>query len=104
MTPPDVGGAAASGWTSYAPSEQQSGLQHHPLRAVGVGHSAFSSTVLASIAGAFNYITTIVNMRCPGMTIFRLPLAVWSLFVTAVLLLAGGAGAIGGGRRCSGST
>ena len=37
--------------------------------------------------GAFNYITTIVNMRAPGMGFFRMPLAVWSLFITAFLLL-----------------
>ena len=52
-----------------------------------MGHRAIFVNGLASIAGAFNYITTIVNMRCPGMTMFRLPLAVWSLFVTAILLL-----------------
>src|SRR5580704_12938059 len=42
---------------------------------------------LASIAGAANYITTIINMRAPGMTMFRLPLPVWALFITAILLL-----------------
>ena len=53
---------------------------------------------LASIAGAFNYITTVVNMRAPGMTMFRMPMTVWSLFITAILLAAGRAGALGGGR------
>ena len=42
---------------------------------------------LASIAGAMNYITTIINMRAPGMKMFRLPLPVWALFITAILLL-----------------
>jgi cytochrome c oxidase subunit 1 len=42
---------------------------------------------LASIAGAMNYITTIINMRAPGMTMMRLPLTVWSLFITSFLLL-----------------
>jgi cytochrome c oxidase subunit 1 len=42
---------------------------------------------LSSIAGATNYITTIVNMRAPGMTMFRMTLPVWSLFITAILLV-----------------
>ncbi len=84
--PPDVGGAAASGWTSYAPlsSNPNYNTTHYGQSAWAVG---IFVNGLASIAGAFNYITTIINMRCPGMTMFRLPLSVWSLFVTAVLLL-----------------
>jgi len=42
---------------------------------------------LSSIAGATNYVTTIVNMRAPGMQMFRMPLPVWSLFITAILLI-----------------
>jgi cytochrome c oxidase subunit 1 len=42
---------------------------------------------VASLMGAVNYITTIVNMRCPGMSFFRLPLSIWAIFVTAILLL-----------------
>src|ERR1700687_2895135 len=37
--------------------------------------------------GSINYITTIINMRAPGMKFFRLPLTVWSLFIVATLLL-----------------
>jgi cytochrome c oxidase subunit 1 len=37
--------------------------------------------------GSINYITTIINMRSPGMTFFRMPLVIWSLFITAILLL-----------------
>ncbi len=84
--PADMGGAAASGWTSYAPlsSDPAYNTTHYGQSAWAIG---IFVNGLASIAGAFNYITTIVNMRCPGMTMFRLPLAVWSLFVTAILLL-----------------
>ena len=42
---------------------------------------------LSSILGATNYITTVVNLRAPGMTWFRLPLSIWALFVTAILVL-----------------
>jgi cytochrome c oxidase subunit 1 len=41
----------------------------------------------SSLMGAVNYLTTIVKLRCPGMTMFRLPLSVWSLFITSILVL-----------------
>ena len=37
--------------------------------------------------GAINYLTTIIKLRCPGMTMFRLPLSVWALFITSILVL-----------------
>jgi len=40
---------------------------------------------LSSILGSLNYITTIINNRAPGMTWFRMPLSIWSLFITAIL-------------------
>ena len=80
------GGAPGTGWTAYA-----------PLSAVGayngtqMGQSLWGVAIfvngLSSIAGATNYITTIVNMRCPGMSMFRMPLSVWALFITAILLV-----------------
>ena len=42
---------------------------------------------LSSLLASVNYITTIIILRAPGMTIFRLPLTVWALFITAILLL-----------------
>src|SRR5213075_1967538 len=41
----------------------------------------------SSIMGAVNYLATITKLRCPGMTMFRMPLSVWSLFITSILVL-----------------
>jgi cytochrome c oxidase subunit I len=80
------GGAAGAGWTAYAPlsaSGEYTGVY------LGQQLWLLSLFILgfSSIAGAVNYITTVVNMRAPGMHWFRLPLTVWSLFITAILVL-----------------
>ena len=81
-----VGGAAAAGWTSYTPL---SGPAVYTGVEWGISLWVLSLFVLAfsSLMGSINYITTVVNMRAPGMTYFRMPLSIWSLFVTAILLL-----------------
>jgi cytochrome c oxidase subunit 1 len=81
-----IGGAANAGWTGYAPlstSQEFSGVQW------GQALWALSLTILgfSSLAGSVNYITTIVNMRAPGMTYFRMPLPTWALFITSILIL-----------------
>ncbi|HEX6060069.1 MAG TPA: cbb3-type cytochrome c oxidase subunit I [Gemmatimonadaceae bacterium] len=80
------GGAAAAGWTSYAPL---SASPEHSGVSLGQVFWCVSLIVLglSSILGSFNYITTVINMRAPGMTWGRLPLTVWSLFITAILVL-----------------
>jgi cytochrome c oxidase subunit 1 len=80
------GGAANSGWTSYAPLSSTEMYNHTRIGQSLWGLGIFING-LASIMGAVNYITTVVNMRAPGMTMFRMPLTVWSLFITSVLLL-----------------
>jgi len=80
------GGAAGAGWTSYAP------LSSVPsYTGVDMGQNLWCISLIvlgvSSLLGALNYITTIINMRAPGMTWFRLPLTIWSLFITAILLL-----------------
>ncbi|MFA7232542.1 MAG: cbb3-type cytochrome c oxidase subunit I [Terrimicrobiaceae bacterium] len=80
------GGAPGAGWTSYAPLSTVAAYS-----GTRAGQSLWGIAIfingLSSIAGATNYITTIVNLRAPGMTMFRMPLTVWSLFITAILLL-----------------
>jgi cytochrome c oxidase subunit 1 len=80
------GGHAAAGWTSYAP------LSANPAyTGVDWGQNLWCISLVilgfSSMMGAINYITTTINMRAPGMTFFRLPLTVWSLFIVAILLL-----------------
>jgi cytochrome c oxidase subunit I len=80
------GGAAAAGWTSYAPLSAVV-----TYTGVNWGQNLWCMSIIvlgiSSMMGAINYITTVVNMRAPGMTWFRLPLVIWALFITAILLL-----------------
>src|SRR5207249_1453686 len=78
------GGAARAGWTLYAPLSAR-----HDLSGASFGQELWSVSIilvgLSSILGSLNYITTIINNRASGMTSFRMPLSVWSLFITAIL-------------------
>ena len=80
------GGHAAGGWTAYAPLSAK-----EEFTGVGMGMNLWIISLIilgfSSMAGSINYITTLINMRASGMTFFRLPLVLWSLFVVAVLLL-----------------
>ncbi len=78
-------GGAAAGWTSYpvlsaiweaAPSSGHA----QTMWLLGVTFVGVSSMM-----GSVNYLTTIINMRAPGMTLFRMPLTIWSMFITAIL-------------------
>jgi cytochrome c oxidase subunit 1 len=83
-----VGGATAgpaSGWTSYPV------LSAIREAAPGSGSAqtwwliAVTFIGVSSMMGSINYMTTIINMRAPGMTLFRMPLTIWSMFITAIL-------------------
>ncbi len=75
------GGSFASGWTAYAPLSQTQ----------PIGQVFFTVAVqfagASSIATALNFLVTIITMRAPGMSFFRLPLLVWANFSTSLLVV-----------------
>ncbi len=76
------GGAVAGGWTMYPPLFVQGGIS------ADMTIMAVHILGISSIMGAINIITTIMNMRAPGMTYMKMPLFVWTWFITAYLLVA----------------
>lgn len=79
-----VENGAGTGWTVYPPL---SSIQSHSGGSVDLAIFSLHLSGISSMLGAMNFITTILNMRAPGLTMHKLPLFVWAVFVTAWLLL-----------------
>jgi cytochrome c oxidase subunit I len=78
------GGAADGGWTLYAPLNNE-------LNSPGAGTDLWllglALAGLGTILGAVNMVTTVITLRAPGMTMFRLPIFTWNVMVTSLLIL-----------------
>ncbi|MGZ4607253.1 MAG: cbb3-type cytochrome c oxidase subunit I, partial [Blastococcus sp.] len=78
------GGAADFGWTAYAPLSDLTGS---PGPGGNLWMAGLAISGLGTILGGVNFITTIVCLRAPGMTMFRMPIFTWNSLVTSVLIL-----------------
>ena len=79
-----LGGAPNAGWFGYAPI---TGEAYNPGHGIDFWIVSLQILGIASLAAAFNFIVTIINMRAPGMTLMRMPLFTWMTLVTAFLLI-----------------
>ena len=79
-----IGGATNAGWFGYAPLTS---ISQNPGTGIDFWIISLQILGIASLAAAFNFIVTIINMRAPGMHMMRLPVFIWMSFITAVLLV-----------------
>ncbi|MFT8392046.1 MAG: cytochrome aa3 quinol oxidase subunit I [Sporolactobacillus sp.] len=79
-----IGGSPDAGWSSYAPYAE---LSMNP----GVGQNYYLIGVqiagIGSLASGINFLVTILKMRAPGMTLFKMPMFTWSILITSVIII-----------------
>jgi cytochrome c oxidase subunit 1 len=78
------GGAASFGWTAYAPL---SSTEFSPGLGSDLWVMGLAVSGIGTILGGVNFITTILCMRAPGMTMFRMPIFTWNVLLTSILVL-----------------
>jgi cytochrome c oxidase subunit 1 len=81
------GGGAAAGWTAYPPLSTIKEAAPGSMTGQTLWLGALTFSGVSSMAGAVNYATTVVKMRAPGLTMMRMPLTIWALFIAALLQL-----------------
>ena len=81
------GGGPAAGWTAYPPLSTIETAAPGSLSGQTLWMLALTFVGVSSMMGAVNYVTTIIKMRAPGMTYFRMPLSIWGLMISALLQL-----------------
>src|SRR5579884_3632994 len=88
------GGGAGAGWTSYPTLAEVTSPAGQGMVSPAAPNSGYGQVLwlvallfvgISSMMGSVNYITTIINMRAPGMTLFRMPMTIWAMFITAIL-------------------
>jgi cytochrome c oxidase subunit 1 len=78
------GGAADFGWFAYQPL---AGITHSPGVGSDLWFMGLAVAGLGTILGGVNFTTTVVCLRAPGMTMFRMPIFTWNIFITMILVL-----------------
>jgi cytochrome c oxidase subunit 1 len=79
-----LGGGADGGWFNYAPNN---GVAYSPSTGIDFWNVGLLIAGIGSLSGAVNLITTVLNLRAPGMSLMRMPIFVWMTLVTQFLLL-----------------
>jgi cytochrome c oxidase subunit 1 len=79
------GGSAEAGWTSYPILSVARWATPGSLNGQTYWLIALLFAGVSSLMGSINYITTIIMLRAPGMKMFRMPMAIWAMFITAIL-------------------